>query len=408
MVEDIEKEISKYEIIYPSEIDIDDLHLEQWTLPRLIKYDSNNNKRIWQAFYTYEKLFRIAGTENAPQIYTLDVEPKVKRTHTQQAFLKARKEYNDKIKQDYLVEDEDYEENGVEVLTKDVMLAKDYKYDPETGASNIEEFPALVQPKLDGIRMLAYKDKKNNLVFTSRKSGNFIYTENHWIGLREEVEELFLVLPKGTQLDGELYSNELTFLEISSVVKTKKKVHKDIDKVNYFIFDIILQSDPTFEVRFQVLVDSFKKLEGIINFDYIKLVLVQKIKSHEDIDIKFNNYIDQGYEGMMIRKIGEGTEYVSGRTSNLLKVKNTYEEEITITDIIECKGNEKGLCKIAGKRESGEEVVVRPSGTFEARKKYLQNKEKYIGKRYTILYNEINPKTGVPRFPRGKGFRDYE
>lgn len=387
------------EIIYPNEYDTVDL--ESWSFPRLVKVDANGNNRYWQVTYEDKKLFKVAGTEKAPLYYETDVEPKGKRNYSQQAFLIAKKEYNDKIKQNYHIEAEGYEERRDIVLLHEPMLAKDYK--------GIVDFPVAVQPKLDGIRMMAYYDENNELVFSSRGSNNFIYTENHLVGLRKEVVQFLSLLPDGTQLDGELYSNNLSFLEITSIVKTRVRVHKKSDLIQYHMFDIVLQSNPVFEERYEILVDTYNRLLSKIGrINYLEIVETKLVNNQKELDDAYDNYINKGYEGMMIRKVGPGTEYVSGRTSNLLKMKDVFEEEIIVTDLIECKGNEEGLCKIRGLLPNGKSVIVRPSETFETRRMYLENANDYIGKKYTIIYNEINPDTGMPRFPRGKGFRDYE
>lgn len=392
------------EVLYPNEIETVDIE-KPWVLPLLINHDNN---RYWQVGYSNDKLFRLVGTKNTTNTYELDVVPKQKRTHSQQAFLIAKKKYNDKIKEGYVVNDLDYQEHRDIVLIHEPMLANNYMYNDETGMSNVDTFPVAVQPKLDGVRMLAYYNDDGELIFSSRKSSNFIYTEDHWVGMREEIEMFLELLPEGTQLDGELYSRDLSFLQIVSIVKSKKRVHEDIDLIQYFMFDIVFQNDMMFEERHEVLVDTYNRLNEVQDIKYLVIVDTRLVDSIEELDIEFKKYEDEGYEGMMIRKLGEGTQYVSGRTNNLLKRKSEYEEEITITDVLECQGNEKGLCKIVGVRDSGETVTVRPAASFEERRMYLEEKDKLIGKRYTIIYNEINPNTGVPRFPRGKGFRDYE
>lgn len=392
-----------YEIIYPNELKTTDL--EQWSFPKLMKIDKRNKKHIWQISYSDKVLYTLAGFETKPRLYTDDVEPKGKRNYIQQAFQDAKALYNKKINDYYIIEDASFDEVRSVNFVQAPMLANSYFYDPETGASNIVSFPVMTQPKLDGIRLLVYLED-GNIMMSSRKSKNLNHGPEHFVGMKKELEELFSYLPEATQLDGELYSKEIKFTKITSIVKTAKRVHPEIDLIKYYMFDIILQQKLPFEERFEVLLDAFAQL---INPQYLRIIETQYAETHQEIADQFRDFRDNGnYEGLMIRKIGPGTEYVSGRTNNLLKYKEEFEEEITITDVLECKGNEKGLCKIGGLLPNGKYVVVRPSEDFETRKYYMDHAEDLIGRPYTIIYNEINPDTEIPRFPRGKGLRDYE
>jgi len=99
--------------------------------------------------------------------------------------------------------------------------------------------------------------------------------------------------------------------------------------------------------------------------------------------------------------------YEIGKRSNyLLKYKAFQTEEYEIVDVKEGTGREKGaaiwVCKVGEHQFS-----AKPEGTLEVRKKYLQEKEKYIGKQLTVRYQNLTA-LGVPRFPVGVAVRDYE
>ena len=48
---------------------------------------------------------------------------------------------------------------------------------------------------------------------------------------------------------------------------------------------------------------------------------------------------------------------------------------------------------------------VRPKGTIEMRRDWFKNSKKYIGKKLTVIYQELS-ELGVPRFPVGKSVRE--
>lgn len=393
---------------------------QSFSFPQLFNIDKNNKRRIWWASYSLDlnQSLVITGImESSMRIFTDTIKAKGKKTTTEQAFQILRNKYNDKILSGYRDSEVDsiQSDNPIlnkirtknEIKFKEPMLAKEFSISENKNGkikSNVTSFPVFVQPKLDGIRLLSHLDKKNNkVILNSRRSKSFNYTEAHFINIKNELKVLLNQLPADSILDGELYSHDLLFTDICSIVKTQTTVHKDIESIKYYIFDIVM-FDLNYEDRFELLLEKFESND----FEYITLIQTDVAESFDEIEDLMNQMIKEGYEGLMIKKLGTGTGYFQGRTSNILKYKLTKEEEITITDVIECQGNEKGLCKLVGVLDSGQTVTVRPSCNFELRREYLKDKEKLIGKRYTIVFNEVNPKSGVPRFPRGKGFRDYE
>jgi DNA ligase-1 len=50
---------------------------------------------------------------------------------------------------------------------------------------------------------------------------------------------------------------------------------------------------------------------------------------------------------------------------------------------------------------------VRPRGTHEERAVLLNNAGSYVAKKLTVRYQELTD-DGIPRFPVGISFRDYE
>ena len=55
----------------------------------------------------------------------------------------------------------------------------------------------------------------------------------------------------------------------------------------------------------------------------------------------------------------------------------------------------------------GKRFTCRPRGTHEERKVWFKNGAAYVGKKLTVRFQELSD-GGVPRFPVGIAFRDYE
>ena len=228
--------------------------------------------------------------------------------------------------------------------------------------------PFYVQPKLDGVRLLVSKD------------GCFSRTGKPVQG----VEHLAKGLGDGEYLDGECYAPNKTFEEITSMFKMNPK------SLEFHIFDYFNLNEPnlTFEERMKrVTIDTFL------------------VKNKTDVQRYHDMFVRDGHEGIMIRE-ASSTYEVGKRSNYLLKYKAFQTEEYPIVDVKEGTGREKGTA-IWVCRTGEQHFSVRPEGTLEVRRKFLEEKEKYIGKQLTVRFQNLTT-LGVPRFPVGVVVRDYE
>ena len=228
--------------------------------------------------------------------------------------------------------------------------------------------PFYVQPKLDGVRLLV------------SNQGCFSRTGKPVKG----VEHLARGLKDGEYLDGECYAPNKTFEEITSMFKMNP------ESLEFHVFDYFDTRRPnlTFEERMKhITVDTFLVKEK------------KEVRGYHDM------FVQQGHEGIMIRDAA--STYEIGKRSNyLLKYKAFQTEEYPIVDVKEGSGREKGtaiwICKTGEQHFS-----VKPEGTLEKRREYLDEKEKYVGKHLTVRFQNLTA-LGVPRFPVGVAVRDYE
>lgn len=306
------------------------------------------------------------------------------RSLEEQLKLEAESKYNKKLDEGYTTDIDNCDSNVI----PEPMLAYELK--------ESVEFPLFVQVKLDGIRAL-YK----NGVLYSRKKKSLIYTNQHFMNIRNELQILCKNLPDNIILDGELYIHNTPFNKITSIVRTQKTIHRDEHLLKYYIFDMI-DYDKEFTERFSILSNAFKKSTGL---EYLKLVEYNVANDHDDIKKYFDEYRDNNYEGLIAR-IPSG-KYISGRTYNLMKYKLFCEDEGEIIDIHEGEGTEKGLAVFTIKDKNGKIFNARPQGTFEVRKQWFNNSSSIIGKIVTYKYFELSD-DGIPRFPVVKEIRDYE
>lgn len=324
-------------------------------------------------------------------------EGKQNRTVIQQAEQICNKKYNDKIKEGYKTK---IPNNNIlePVYKNDIrpMLAQNY----EKHSKKIL-YPCYVQPKLDGFRCLAYYDINENNIILITRTGSII---NNFKTIRIELKKIFEINPD-IIIDGEIYSDELTFQEIVGYVHLKdinENNMKNIHKIKYHIFDYYdTKYNNNFHIRFIRMKSMFDKNKGINNLELVKTYLIEK---KDEINKYMEEFIKDNYEGIMIRNYE--SKYEKGKRSyGLQKYKNFYEAEYEIIGAKEAEGNDKGTVIWICKNENGKEFSVRPKGLREERKKYYDNYDNYIGKKLTVIYQELT-NDNIPRFPVGKSIRE--
>ena len=260
------------------------------------------------------------------------------------------------------------------------MLAHDYN---KRGKS--AKFPCFVQPKLDGVRAVG----SNGLFSRARKQ---------FAHLTHIVNEL----PSGIILDGELYTNKLTYQEIVGLVKRETLDVEALQKqqqIKYYVYDII--NDKPYSERHRDLLVLFNKH----SFNNIVLVQTESCSSDSHMKEMHHKYVEDGYEGIMLRN--PNGHYKNSRSVDLLKYKEFMDDEYTVVGFREGDGLEKGCVIWICQTEEGKTFHCRPRGTHEDRAIFFQNGEHYIGKKLTVRFQELTSSDEkVPRFPVGICFRD--
>ena len=277
------------------------------------------------------------------------------------------------------------------------MLAHDYC---KRGKS--VQFPCYVQRKYDGTRCVSVPEK--GLFSRNRK------TYPHLEHIVAEINKLPFIL------DGELYSDTLTFQEIVGIVK--KETLKDGDKekqmqIKFHVYDII--NDQPYEERLKQLETLFKA-----HFKYLVFVKTELCESEEMMKELHGKYVAEGYEGIMLRN--KSGLYKNARSVDLQKFKTFQDEEFEVVGFKEGEGQEAGcvlwICNAnsdansdatsdANSCTNDKTFACRPRGTREDRIELFKNGSQYIGKKLTVRFQELTDDK-IPRFPVGIAFRDYE
>lgn len=313
------------------------------------------------------------------------------RNLQEQALLEANQKYTKQVRKGY-----SNEQTAISIIKP--MLANEFD------VKKIQSYPILVQPKIDGIRSIVDK----SLTMRSKEGREQLYLQQ----IKDELKKLFEIID--CVLDGELYVHGWEFTKLVSAIRTEKTMNELNQYVCYYIFDIITNDVSAYD-RYCYLQKAFETYKQLHNEPkYLYLLPTYLVNSIEELTQLHNHFVDNGYEGAMIRHTGgqnrNGTSltiYRPTRCDNLLKFKSFKDEEGEIINVIEENGTENELCLFVIRDIRGNEFVVRPRGSFEQRKEWYRNRNKLIGKKYTYRYFELS-EYGVPRFPIGVTLRDYE
>ena len=366
-----------------------------YTTPTVYKKTSTGKIQQWTAWIEKTKTGfllkvqsgQIDGKLKETSGQVID-EGKQKRTAQEQAIFMAKSKLKKKRDEAYF----DTIEEARTLVKLLPMLAH-----PITKRGHNITYPAIVQRKYDGVRCLAQiNDGKVTLL--SRKGKEFPHLKH--IG-REVIN--FNKNPS-IVLDGELYSDTLTFQELVGLVRRvtlKEGNDTQMLEVSLRVYDCIdLDNEPDFKDRYVTITDITNGAK------YLSLVENITVNSEKEAYAAQVRFVQEGYEGAIVRNL-IGAYAIGKRSPNLQKVKTFLDDEFEIVGFTQGTGDETGCVIWICKTKDGKEFRVRPRGTREERKLLFQNGKSYIGKMLTVRYQELTD-DGIPRFPVGIAIRDYE
>jgi DNA ligase-1 len=251
------------------------------------------------------------------------------------------------------------------------------------------QYPIYSQAKLDGIRCIVTKDG----MFS--RNGKPIISAPH---IFDSLRNLFVVNPD-LILDGELYADKFAndFNKIVSLVKKTKPTADDLKEskelIEYHIYDLPSSNKNFIQRAYDLAILFETRLEM---GKYCRIVETYKVPSEDVVTELYEKYVEEGYEGQMLRLDGK---YENKRSKNLLKHKSFVDEEYTILDICEGEGNRTGTAGyMVFETAEGKPFKSNVKGTWEETAEMLDNKKELIGKQATIKYFNLTP-DGIPRFP---------
>lgn len=321
--------------------------------PTLYNRRADGGLQFWRAEIdgsNYRTLHGQVDGEEVASDWTETISP-------QRALTEVERKYTVKREKGY---SEDEETAGVLTYVKP-MLAKLYNPDKI-------QFPVYVQPKYDGIRAIV---SANGIVSRRGKP----LTAPHIL------EALAPVLRQGVTLDGELYSSD-GFEGTCSKARTHHADNATLS-LQFHCFDAIMPGAYRNRLKF---------LQQHLPSVVVPTVLCT---THKAVDHVFDEYLNEGHEGAMVRI--PGSLYEHKRSKNLLKVKPWFDGEYIVTAILEGEGNKSGLAgSIEATLPSGTTFRATVEGDREFCRSMLVNAANLVGHKATIKYRNLTI-YGIPR-----------
>lgn len=351
-------------------------------LPQLYKRSAQGKISTWQIEFEDNKYRTISGFYDGIKTTSAwtECEGKTYNNVAEQTEKQARALHKKKIELGAFESIDDIDEP---VFFKP-MLAKDYNDEKDK-----IKFPIYSQPKLDGVRCIITSQG----MFS--RNGKKIISAPH---IYESLKPLFEENPD-LILDGELFaqrSETIDFNKIISCVRKTKPTKEDLDEskkyIEYWIYDI-----PSDERSFG---DRYQTYHNLNLPKCCNVVFSKTCKSEEDVMEIYKQYIEQGFEGQILRVIN--SLYENKRSKSLLKYKEFFDGEYEI------KGVEEGKGKLQGK--VGKLVFDGFDSAVNGDHEYLEKLYKsgdLIGKMATVKYFELTT-DNKPRFPKVIAIRDFE
>lgn len=375
----------------------------------IYKLDSKGKLRFLTIITEGSEVVQISGlvgtdspVENRSQCVAKNTGRANATTAEEQALSEAQSKLKKKLEEGYY-ETQDEAQGGTLILP---MLAKDFKKEERK-----VQYPCFVQPKLDGMRCL-----KSETDMISRKNKS-IDTLFH---ISQELLNIDIVL------DGELYAHGETFQRNMELIKKYRP--GESENVKYHVYDFV-DTDLSFEKRYKKLQKLFQDPKHI---KHIELVPTYEVNSKEELLEYHKKFLEEGYEGTMVRHSEEGYA-ANKRSSSLLKFKDFQDISCAIVGVepsekrpdqgsFICQLPEKKWCLKSGtgkfirisdtefEVEGGEVVFDYPTFgcgmrfSHEERKDVINNPQNYIGQIAEIRFFEYTDE-GLPRFPVCVGLR---
>jgi len=275
----------------------------------------------------------------------------------------------------------------------------------------------LLEPKLDGVRVITIIDDENRTVNQYSRNGKLLVNFSHITDALQKNIDLF---ERSWVLDGEMVSS--SFQALMKQVHRKENVQATDSRL--MLFDILPLSEfkkgssILGQRRRSNLLRSMKPIFDQIGS--IDIIPQQEVDLNEYVgELQFKQYnkdaIDAGYEGIMVKN--PDAKYECKRSTNWLKIKPFIEVSLAVVGFEEGTGKNQGrlgalICE-GDDDDKRIKVHVGSGLTDEQRDEFWKEKDGMVGqiieiRADAITKNQDSDEVWSLRFPRFLRFRGFK
>jgi len=259
------------------------------------------------------------------------------------------------------------------------------------------EFPVLIEPKFDGVRLDVCVSNKNVILYT--RNGNVINS-------LPTINKSFKNFPDG-YYDGEIIETT-GFQKMMKLIFRKEAIDHNFN-VQFHVWDYLKMDKNKIKCNEQDEVLVRKALASTIINDMKsdKIIFVPGIivNSMEELYEQFNKYITMGYEGALIKNL---SEYKFKRGFHWMKLKPIQETDVKIVDVLPGEGRLENSLGALVVEHNGVKVNVGSGYSDSLRnkiwKRFQEFPETFIGMELEVMFQEETD-DGSLRFPVFKRFK---
>lgn len=187
-----------------------------------------------------------------------------------------------------------------------------------------------IQPKLNGERCRVI-DFHSEPILVSSYGNEFEFLDH----IKKEIKTLWNEYGMNLQLDGEIYVHGWERERIDSALRRKVNRSQEVEQLQFHIFDV--NCDYPQGERIFFYQSAIK--DSSAEFQFLKAVPTYRATTANWMEIS-NLFINQGYEGSILRKYDYPTYDPRRLTGQMLKFKPTETDEYTILRVDEAISQE--------------------------------------------------------------------
>lgn len=259
------------------------------------------------------------------------------------------------------------------------------------------QYPLYIQPKLDGIRMLAKYDRGSIKLITRR-----LHDITGFEKVKNELKTMFESSGlKSFYIDGELYSHGVNLQTISGIVRNESIDESVKETLQYHVFDCFDVNQP--KLTFRDRVDTLTTFVNSSKSNMVVLTPTMQVTNDGEATNEYQRLIKDGFEGTIYKSSDRPYDFdfnKEKRSAWYLKRKKQEDAEFPVVGYTQGKGKDLGCIVFVLQGPNDKTFNCVPNGTYDYRKELYAKavksfKETFEGILVKVVYDDLS-KDGVP------------